>query len=147
MGLETAALVMAGVAVAAEVGKGVSETKAAGARKQALDLEGKQIELQTQQRTLQNYDVMEKVLDAQEAHMTTTGAAFSSPSYNAIQRNTLNISSKQQKNINIENAFQEESRKTEKENVRNSLYAQLFGDAAATATSVAGIYNKAPRAS
>ena len=130
MGLETAAIVMATVAVGAEVGKSVTEARAANERQRALDLQSKQLALQTQQKTLANYDIMEKVLDAQTAHMTTTGTAFSSPSFNAIQRNTLNIGAKKERNNEIEGELAQENIKIEKKNVRSALYAQLFGNAA-----------------
>ncbi len=144
MGLETAAIVMATVAVGAEVGKGVFQTVAASEKDKALELQAKQLTLQTQQKTLQNYDIMEKVLDAQAAHMTTTGAAFSSPSYNAIQRNTLNIGAKKARNTEIEGDLLQENIKTEKRNVRNTLYAQLFGDTAEAAFSVAKVAASMP---
>lgn len=147
MGLETAALVMAGVAVAAEVGKSVFEVQGANEKEKALELQAQQLQLQTQQKTLGNYDVMEKVLDAQIAHMTITGTSFSSPSFNAIQRETLNIGSKRQRNIDIEGDLAQENIEIEKENVKQSLYAQLFGNAAETTMSVANVYNKSPRKS
>jgi hypothetical protein len=146
MGLETAALVMAGVAAAAEVGKMGAESAAAKANDRALDLQAKQMELQNAQKTLSNYDVLQKVLDAQEAHMTVTGTAFSSPSFNAIQRATLNIASKKQKNLDIENEFNEENIRIEKQNVRNTLYSQLFGDTATIAMTGASLYHGAPAA-
>lgn len=145
MGLETAAIVMGAISVASEVGKSGAEIAAANEKQQALDLQGKQLQLQTQQKTLSNYDVMEKVIQAQEAHMTTTGAAFSSPSFNAIQRQTLNITSKKQKNINVEDELAQNNLETEKKNVRTSLYAQLFGNVAETANAGYNIYNKAPK--
>jgi hypothetical protein len=144
MGLEVAAIAMAAVAVGAEVGKAGFEIKAANEKEQALDLQGKEIALQSQQKTLENYDVMEKVLDAQIAHMTTTGTAFSSPSFNAIQRNTLNIGAKKQRNTDIESDLAEENIEIEKRNVRNSLYAQLFGDASTAAMSAFNVASKMP---
>jgi hypothetical protein len=144
MGLETAALVLGGVIVGAEVFKGEEEVKSANAEEHALDLQAEETQLQTQQKTLQNYSVMEKVLDAQTAHMTTTGAAFSSPSYNAIQRNTLNIGAKQARNTEIEGGLEEENVKIEKENVQNKLYAELFGDVADTAGKAFSVYSAAP---
>lgn len=144
MGLETAAIVMASVAAASEVGKSVFEVKAANAKEQALDLQGKQIQLQTQQKTLSNYAVMEKVIDAQIAHQTLTGTAFSSPSFNAIQRETLNIGGKKQRNITAEGELEANNIELEKENVRNTLYAQLFGNASQAAMSASGVYAKMP---
>lgn len=144
MGLETAAIVVSAVALGAEVGKAGFQISAEQQKEDALDLQAKEMALQSQQKTLQNYEVMEKVLDAQAAHMTTTGAAFSSPSYNAIQRNTLNIGSRKQANIDIESDLEQANIDIEKKNVRNSLYAQLFGDTAEVAQSAASIYSKMP---
>lgn len=129
MGLEAAAVILGGIAIASEVGKSNAEINAAEARERALDLQAKQTAIQTQQKTLQNYDVLQKVIDAQEAHMTVTGTSFSSPSFNAIQRNSENISSKKQKNIDLEGQIAQENIEAEKDNVRNSLHAQLFGNA------------------
>ena len=144
MGLETAAIVMATIAAGAEVGKSAFEIKAANAKEDALDLQGKELQIQTQQKTLANYSVMEKVLDAQIAHQTTTGTAFSSPSFNAIQRDTFNIGAKKQRNIELEGELEQENIAVEKQNVRNSLYAQLFGNAGEVAQSAASIYSKMP---
>jgi|SRR5580693_2609879 hypothetical protein len=145
MGLETAAIVMAGVAVASEVGKSVAQVKAAESQGKALELQALEKQLETQQKTLSNYDVMEKVLDAQIAHQTITGTAFSSPSFNAIQRQTLNIGSRKQKNIDIEGELAQENIKLERQNVKTTLFAQLFGNTAQAATAAFSIYSKMPQ--
>lgn len=147
MGLETAAIVMAAVAGGAAIGKAGFEMKAADQKNEALDLQAKEQKLQYQQKTLGNLDVMEKVLDAQTAAMTTRGVAFSSPSFNAIQRATLNIGAKKQQNLESEQSLAEANIEAEKANVKNTLFAQLFGDASELAMSAAGIYAKAPQAS
>jgi len=141
MGMETAVLVVAAVSAA---GEAYAQTKAAGLKEKALDIQAKQSEVQTQQKTLENYSVMQKVLDAQEAHMTTTGTAFSSPSFNAIQRNTVNIGSRKGKNLAIEGELEQYNAKVEKQMVQDTLYAQLFGDVAQATSSIAGIYAKMP---
>lgn len=145
MGIETAAIAMAAVAVGAEVGKMGFEFKAADEKEKALDLQAKELTLQNQQKTLSNYEVIEKVLDAQKAHMTVTGTAFSSPSYNAIQRNTLNIGAKKQRNIDVEGELEQENIESEKRNVRNSLFAQLFGDTSQLAMSAFNATQKMPK--
>lgn len=129
---------------AAEVGKVIGQNEAADARKQALDLEAKQIKLQTQQKTLNNYSVMEKVLAAQEAAQTIRGTKFNSPSFNAIQRDTFNTGVKRQKNIELEGDIAEANIDTEKRNVRNTLFAQIFGDVAESAPAAFEIVNKMP---
>lgn len=145
MGLEVAALVLGGVAIAGEIGQADYQSKAAASKQAALDLQGKEIKLQAQQKTLANYDIMEKTIDAQTAHMSTTGQAFASPSYNAIQRNTLNIGAKKAANEAIEGSISEQNVKLEKQNVNSELYSQLFGDVAGAAKSAAGIYNATPK--
>jgi hypothetical protein len=145
MGLETAAIVMATVAVGAEVGKSVAQVQVSKQQDKALELQALQQELQTQQKTLSNYDVMEKVLDAQIAHQTITGTAFSSPSFNAVQRETLNIGSRKQRNIDIEGELAQENIALERKNVRTSLYAQLFGNAANAAMAGFSVYSKMPQ--
>lgn len=144
MGLEVAAVTLAGVAVGAEVLKANEQIKAADLKENALALQAKEMQLQTQQKTLQNYDVMEKVIAAQKAHMTTTGTSFNSPSFNAIQRNTVNIAGKEGRNIETEGELQEENLDIEKANVKNSLYAQLFGDVVETASNAATFATKVP---
>lgn len=144
MGIETGVLVMGAIAAGATVGKTIFQMNAAEQKQQALDTQAKQQQIQYQQKTLSNLDVLEKTLEAQEAAMTVTGTAFSSPSFNAIQRATFNINSKKQRNTDIENSLIEENINIEKENVRNSLYAQMFGNVASAASSAYSISQKMP---
>jgi hypothetical protein len=144
MGLEVAAVVLAGVAVASKAGQMEMEYQASKQKEAALDLQAKQQTLAYQQKTLSNYDVMEKVLDSQTAAMTTRGVAFSSPSFNAIQRATYNVGAKRQKNIDIEEDLAQSNIDLEKENVRNTLYAQLFGDVSSLAMSAIAFGRSAP---
>ena len=141
MGLETALLVVAGVAEAGKIG---SQFAAADAQENALNLQAKEMQVQAQQKTLSNYDVMQKVLDAQEAQMTVRGTAFSSPSFNAIQRETLNVGDKKFKNIKIEGDIAQQNIDNEKSNVRSKLYAQLFGDASDIAMAGMNMSRKMP---
>ena len=141
MGIETAILL---VAIGSAAGKSYNDVKAANANEAALELQGKEQQLQTQQKTLANYDVMEKAIAAQVAHMTTTGTAFSSPSFNAIQRDTYNSGAKAGKNIKLMGELQQANLEIEKENVKTQLYAQLFGNAASAASSTVSIYGKQP---
>lgn len=125
-----ASLWLLATAATMEVGKGVMEVQAAKAQENALDLQAKQNELQYQQQTLSNLDSLDKVIQKQTAQMTTRGVAFSSPSFNAVQRNTENIAARQQKNLDIQKTFLDANTAIEKRNVKNSLYGQLFSDAA-----------------
>lgn len=145
MGMEVALAVVAGVQVASTVAKADAQQAAAEAAEKSLDLQAKQQELQYQQKTLQNLSAVEKVLDAQTAMMTTRGVAFSSPSFNAIRRNTINVSSRQQANLDIEEDIAQQNIKIEKQNVKDTLYAQLFGDVAEAGQAAFSMYSSTPR--
>lgn len=145
MGLEVATVALIAVAAGATVGKMSMEYEAAQQKEKALDLQGQQLQLQNQQKQLGNLDMMEKVLDAQASAMTTRGVAFTSPSYNAIQRATLNIGAKKQANTTIEGNLAMENLDIEKQNVRTTLYAQLFGDVANVAFTAASMGANAPK--
>lgn len=144
MGIEVAAGVMAAVSVASRIGQMGADYSAAEARKSALDLQSKQQFLEHQQKTLSNYDILEKVIAAQNAQMTIRGTAFSSPSFNAIQRSTMNIGSKRQRNIDIEDDLSAANIEIEKKNVRNTLFAKLFTGTAQTAEAASGFFSKMP---
>lgn len=126
------AIYLLATAAAMQVGKGFMEIQAAKAQENALDLQAKQNELQYQQKTLANLDSLDKVIQHQTAQMTTRGVAFSSPSFNAIQRNTENIAARQQKNLDMQKSILDENVDIEKRNVRNTLFGQLFSDAGNT---------------
>lgn len=132
-----ASLLILATAAAMEVGEGVMQVQAAEAQEKQLDLQAKQNELQYQQQTLSHLDNLNKVIQHQTAQMTTRAVAFSSPSFNAVQRNTENIAAKQQKNLDIEKSLSDNLINVEKRNVRNSLYSQLFGDVASLGLSFA----------
>lgn len=136
-----ASLLILATAAAMEVGEGVMQVQAAEGKEKQLDLQAKQNELQYQQKTLSNLDNLNKVIQQQTAKMTTRGVAFSSPSFNAVQRNTENIAARQQKNLDIEKSLSDNLVDIEKRNVRNSLYSQLFGDVASLGLSFAKFNN------
>jgi uncharacterized protein (DUF3084 family) len=127
-----AGLLILATAAAMEVGKGVMEAQAANAQENQLDLQAKQNELQYQQKTLSNLDSLDQVIQHQTAQMTTRGVAFSSASFNAIQRNTENIAARQQANLDTQKSISDANVDIEKQNVKYSLYGQLFGDGANT---------------
>jgi hypothetical protein len=62
--------------------------------------------------------------------MSTRGVAFSSPSFNAVQRDTENIAATEKKNLDLSKSMLDRHIAVEKRNVRNTLYAHLFGDVA-----------------
>lgn len=132
------------VAGAAEVGKGIFQVKAAGAKEDALNLQAKQQELQYQQKTISNIDMLDKITQQQIAQSTVRGYTADSASFNAIQRNTLNVGARIQKNLDVEESILEQNNAIEKQNVKRTLYAQLFGDVVEGASIGAGIYSKMP---
>lgn len=145
MGIETAALVLGGIAMASEAGGMVMKVNAANETEKALDLQAKENRLQYQQKTLSNYEMIEKTLDAQTAQQTVRGTAFNSPSFNAIQRDTVNIGSRKQKNLDIEEDLNQRNISIEKQNVRSKLYASLFGDVSNIARSAMSFNDSIPR--
>ena len=140
-----ASLLILATAAAMEVGEGVMQVQAAEGKEKQLDLQAKQNELQYQQKTLSNLDNLNKVIQRQTAQMTTRGVAFSSPSFNAVQRDTENIAARQQKNLTIEKSLSDTAIDIEKRNVRNSLYSQLFGDVASLGLSFAKFNSMSPK--
>ena len=129
--------IAAGISAASTIA-GLYETSvAAEGRLEQLSIQNKQRELQMTQKKASVYSQTEKVLDRQIAQATVRGVAMDSPSFNAIQRETLNIGSKNLQNIETEEEFNEYNIKAEKENVRDTLHARLFGEVAQTATSFA----------
>lgn len=127
-----------------EVGKAYSQSQAAMSRQHSLDLQEKQNTLSFQQKTLSNYDLLDKILARQTAEATVRGIKLSSPSFEAIERSTLNADSRELKNIDIEKNLYDANIAIEKNNVRKTLYAQLFGDVAETAMSFATLASKMP---
>lgn len=140
-----ASLLILATAATMEVGKGVMDIQAAKAQENALDLQAKQNEMLYQQQTLSNLDSLDKIIQHQTAQMTTRGVAFSSPSFNAIQRNTENIAAREQANLNTQKSISDANINIEKQNVKNSLYSQLFGDAASFGLSFAQLNSVRPR--
>jgi hypothetical protein len=147
MAITTSLLVsatLAGVGAAATVGKMAAESSAAQATLKGLELQRKQSEVQYQQKTLANYDLMEKVLDAQKASAGVKGFALSSPSFNAIQRETYNVGTREQKNIEIEKNLAQANIAVEKENVKKSLFSSLFGDVLGLASIGQSLFKSIP---
>jgi hypothetical protein len=129
---------------AATVGKAVFQSQAAEERKQSINLQAEQELLQYQQRTLSNYDVLQKVLATQEAQATTRGVKLGGGSFEAIQRNTFNVAGRKQENIEAEHNIFQHNVKAERMNVNNTLFGQLFGDVAEETMDFAALKEKLP---
>lgn len=145
MGFETAGYAMAAIAAGATIGKMGAEKDAEQANLSALNQQSKLIGLQYQQKTMQNLEMIDKMLSKQAAQMTTRGVAFDSPSFNAIQRETLNIGSRKEANLKAEESLAQQSINIERRNVKNTLHSQLFGDAANIAFGALDVYDKWPK--
>ncbi len=118
-----------------EFGKGIFQVSAANEQMESLDLKNDFQVLQSQQKRLSTYSLLEKTLASQTAEVSTRGVSFGSPSFNAIQRETLNIGGRELKNQEVEQDFLHRNLQIEKSNVRKTLYASLFGDVADLAMS------------
>ena len=125
-----ASLLILATAAAMEVDQGVMQVQAAKAQENQLDLQAKANEVKYQQDMLSHMNNLDHVLQTQTVEMSTRGVAFSSPSFNAVQRHTENIAAKQKKSLDLSKSLFESQIAIEKSNVKNTLYAQLFGDVA-----------------
>ncbi len=103
------------------IGKGAMQYKAAQEKEKALDF---------------NNDGINETFNGKGINISK------SPSFNAIQRETLNTSAKVGKNTDLEKTLMHENIDIEKQNVKNTLYAQLFGDASDAAISFAALQGK-----
>lgn len=132
------------ISAGATVAKAATQIGASDEKLKSLDLVKEQGVLAHQQKTLANFDTMQKVLNSQIAQATTRGVGLGSSSLEAIQRNTLNIGAKRQGNLDIEESIFENNITAEKSNVKNTLFAELFGDAAGAASDFATASAKLP---
>jgi len=97
MGVEVS-IALAAISAGATVAKMSAEKEAAQADLSAINQQSRLQSIQYQQKQLQNLDLTEKMISKQTAQMTTRGVAFDSPSFNAVQRDTINTGSKQARN-------------------------------------------------
>lgn len=144
MGLETGAIALGAIAAGATVAKMSAEKEAEQSNLSALNVQSKLIGLQYQQKTMQNLELTDKLLSRQAAQLSTRGVAFSSPSFNAIQRETINSGARKEANLNTEQSLSEQALDIERKNVKSTLHAQLFGDAANFAFNAISLADKFP---
>ena len=147
MGLEVAGYALAAISAGATLGKMSAEKEAEQANLSAINKQSQLMTLQYQQKNLQNLDTIEKMLSRQAAQLSTRGVAFDSPSFNAIQRETINSGARKARNLETEESLGQQSLNIERDNVKRTLHAQLFGDAANFAFNVAGFADKLPTGS
>ena len=120
------------------MGVAIAQFAEAESKKEALNLQSKQNEIQYNQKRLQTLNILDNVIQHQQAQTTVRGTSFNSASFNAIQRNTENIASEELSNQNMQKSLFDRNIQVEKNKVNQTLFAQLFGDAMTAAEMVAG---------
>lgn len=102
----------------------------------ALELQGQEDTVQYQQKQLSTYDLMTKTLDSQIAAASVSGVDLSSPSLNAIQRDTINTGGKKfqqlfteneinQTNIKIKEAESNEQNDANQAKIKGSEFSEI----------------------
>lgn len=120
------------------MGVAIAQFAEAESKKEALNLQSKQNEIQYNQKRLQTLNILDTVIQHQQAQTTVRGTSFNSASFNAIQRNTENIASEELSNQSIQKSLFDRNIQVEKNKVNQTLFAQLFGDAMTAAEMAAG---------
>lgn len=121
----TAMMIVAGAKALGETALGFNiETE----KENQINLQAEQQRLQYQQKTLANYDLTNKILDRQLVEASAKGVSLGSPSLEALQRNTLNVGAKKELNLETEEGIFERNIRVERENVENTMTAQLLGN-------------------
>jgi|2_EtaG_2_1085320.scaffolds.fasta_scaffold41576_2 hypothetical protein len=126
-----------GLTIAVSAAKGVEQAVSVSREKDALDEQSKNSQLQYLQKSNSRLSQLQNLLAKQQAVETTTGLNLGSASFNAIARSTVNISQKEQKNLDIEETSKQAAISSAKSNLDKSLFSQLFGDVAGAAESSA----------
>jgi len=145
MGVEVS-IALAAISAGATVAKMSAEKEAAQADLSAINQQSRLQSIQYQQKQLQNLDLTEKMISKQTAQMTTRGVAFDSPSFNAVQRDTINTGSKQARNDKLTDSIAQDALNDERRNVKRTLHAKLFGDVAEFSFNAANVVSKLPKA-
>lgn len=128
------AIALGAISTVAQMGETVS---AADAAKKSLALQHNEKTLELEQERQQTIGKIRDVTAAQEAQATVRGFDFSSPSFNAIQRDTYNKGGTDLKNLTTQGSIMDASYKIEKQNINKTMWAKLFGQAASGGTSIA----------
>jgi len=134
MGMEA---VMIGISAISTGAKMVSQMSAAEAQQNAIEMKQKQDRLIYTQKRLSLGHAVEKTLQHQQAQASVKGLDMSSPSINAMQRQTFNIGSEGFQNLKTEEEMGIYNANVEKKNVQDTMWGQLFGDIGQGASSFA----------
>jgi len=127
--------VTAGIEVVATIGGallgGQAQEQAAAAQKRALDIREQQEQIAAKTREVQRIDKLQSVLATQRAIQGARGGSLSSPSFNAIQRSSINNFAQDQNADNLNVDFQRESEEVEKqaagEQARFGIASEVVG--------------------
>jgi hypothetical protein len=123
-------VIFAAIAAGAAIGKGISQHNEEEDKIEQINTQAKETKLQYIQKTVGNYDTIERLLATQTAQATVRGYDLSSPSFNAIQRNSYGVAARTQKNLDTELSISELNDKIEKQSAHDSFMGQIFGDVA-----------------
>lgn len=137
-------IALAAIAAGATIGKMSAEKEAAEADLSAINQQSKLLALQYQQKNIQNLEATDKILNRQAAQLSVRGVTFDSPSFNAIQRETINAGARKTANLQTEQSIAEQGLAIEKQNVKRTLHTQLFGDATTLAFGALEISDRWP---
>lgn len=140
MGFPVVAMALVSTAAA---GKTVTDIAAAQEQKNALNAQRQEEHLQYLQKSNDNYAQVQSILSKQINEASGRGIALSSPSFNAIQRDTFNTFSKEQSNLDTEMSFIDRNIASEKRNVNLAMISNIFGNVASAASMDFDIFNAA----
>jgi hypothetical protein len=145
MGQVVAGVALAAVSVASSIGRAKAEKEAADANISAINQQSQLLTLSYQEKNIQNLEMTEKILQRQAVQLSTRGVSFASPSFNAIQRETIHLAGRKESNLKVEEDLAKAGLQTEKANVKNTLHAQLFGEATNLAFNAYNVYDRIPK--
>lgn len=146
MGQVVAGVALAAVSIAGSLGRAKAEKQAAEANISAINQQSQLLTLSYQEKNIQNLEMTEKILQRQAAQLSTRGVSFASPSFDAIQRETIHLAGRKATNLQVEEDLAKAGLQIEKANVKNTLHAQLFGEATNFTFNAVNAYEKLPKA-
>lgn len=137
----TAALVgMGALSGASAFEKSQQEKAAAQSRENAIKLRMQQEQIASNQRMTNEMDRVNRLMARQDAIGAATGA-FGSPSFEAIQSDTLNEFAKDANANNLNLSFQKEAAEQQVHNIRNEEKAQQVGNLLDFGSQVANLFS------
>lgn len=117
------------------IGSEVLAFKGYDARRQQIEAESLQRQLQYTQKSLSNLDLLEKSMELDQLQRAGSGMSFSSPSFLAKETGLINRYVKAEKNLNLEDMLYSENETIERRKSRSKLASDIFGAATDTAQS------------